>query len=160
MVFRVHKRTLMYRNLPLLRSITYSRSHRNTSIVLDATDYIKQKLEELNKLPIPTPLKIVDYDPMPKLKVVAQEEGFVIKVLSERSCQGLLVFILEAFEELGLEVLQARVSCVDNFCLEAVGNRVIANYENNQDTRKLDAQLVEQVVFQAIQNWRKVTQKY
>ncbi|XP_004500338.1 uncharacterized protein [Cicer arietinum] len=155
MVFRVHKRTLMYRNLPLLRSITYSRSHRNTSIVLDATDYIKQKLEELNKLPIPTPLKIVDYDPMPKLKVVAQEEGFVIKVLSERSCQGLLVFILEAFEELGLEVLQARVSCVDNFCLEAVGNR-----ENNQDTRKLDAQLVEQVVFQAIQNWRKVTQKY
>lgn len=63
-----------------------------------------------------------------QLKVVAQEEGFVIKVLSERSCQGLLVFILEAFEELGLEVLQARVSCVDNFCLEAVGNRVIANY--------------------------------
>lgn len=44
--------------------------HRNTSIVLDATDYIKQKLEELNKLPIPTPLKIVDYDPMPKVHII------------------------------------------------------------------------------------------
>lgn len=49
----------------------------------------------------------------------------MIKVLSQRSCQGLLVFILEAFEELGLDVVQARVSCEDNFCLEAVGVKVI-----------------------------------
>jgi len=36
----------------------------------------------------------------------------------------LLVFILEAFEELGLDVLQARVSCADSFTLEALGNKV------------------------------------
>lgn len=64
-----------------------------------------------------------------QLKVEAEEEGLVIKVKSERSCQGLLVFILEAFEELGLDVLQARVSCADNFSLEAAvnGNKVIIN---------------------------------
>lgn len=60
-----------------------------------------------------------------QLKVEPQEEGFMIKVLSQASCQGLLVFVLEAFEELGLEVLQARVSCVDSFCLEALGIKVM-----------------------------------
>lgn len=60
-----------------------------------------------------------------QLKVEEQEEGYMIKVVSERSCEGLLVFILEAIEGLGLEVLQARVSCVDSFSLEAVGIKVI-----------------------------------
>lgn len=36
----------------------------------------------------------------------------------------MLVFLLEAFEELGLDVLQARVSCSDNFHLEAMGAKV------------------------------------
>ncbi|XP_061339548.1 uncharacterized protein LOC133286180 [Gastrolobium bilobum] len=158
MVSRVHKRTAMYRNLQVLRSITYSHSRRRTSVVLDASEYIqglKKKLQDqLNQLPVATAQKIINYDPMPMLKVEPQEEGFVIKVLSQRSCQGLLVFILEAFEKLGLDVIQARVSCADNFNLEAVGNK-----ENNQDTRLLDAQLIEQVVSQAIQNWREVTQQ-
>lgn len=51
----------------------------------------------------------------------------MIKVLSQRSCQGLLTFILEAFERLGLEVLQARASCVGSFCLEAFGIKVSNN---------------------------------
>ncbi|KAK2440628.1 ACT domain-containing protein [Trifolium repens] len=158
MVSKVHMRTALYRRkLQLLRSITYP-SHNKASVKLDSTEYIqglKQKLEELKQLPVPIPTtqSIIDYNPMPKLKVETQEEGFVIKVVSERSCQGLLVFILEAFEELGLEVLHARVSCVDDFCLEAVGNK-----ENNEDTSPLSVQLVEEAVSQAIQNWREVTQ--
>ncbi|KAL2333047.1 hypothetical protein Fmac_014260 [Flemingia macrophylla] len=191
MVSRVHKRTAMYRNLQLLRSIRHSHSvislkhlflplvlhaiftsifnhvviyrdfsvfmqHRKGSASLDLSNYIqglKQKLQELNQLTPATARKFVDYDPMPKLEVEAQEEGFVIKVLSQSSCQGLLVFILEAFEELGLDVLQARVSCADSFSLEA-----LANKENYEDTRPLDAQIVEQVVSQAIQNWKEVSQ--
>ncbi|XP_058767995.1 uncharacterized protein LOC131641713 isoform X1 [Vicia villosa] len=158
MVSKAHKRTAMYRrNLQLLRSITYSTSQEKTSLILEATEYIrdlKQKLEELNLLAVATAQKFVDYDPMPKVKVEAKEEGFVIKVHSERSCKGLLVFILEAFEELGLEVLQARVSCVDYFRLEAVGNK----QEIGEDTRLLNARLIEQEVSQAIRNWREVTQ--
>ncbi|KAG4989213.1 hypothetical protein AAZX31_11G187800 [Glycine max] len=158
MVSRVHKRIAMYRNLQLLRSIRYSNSRLKASVLLELSDYIqglKQKLEELNQLlTVATARKIADYDPMPKLEVETQEEAFVIKVLSESSCQGLLVFILEAFEEMGLDVLQARVSCADSFSLEAIGN----NKENNEDTHTLDAQLVEQVVSQAIQNWWEVSQ--
>nr|AKN79295.1 peroxidase 2 [Betula platyphylla] len=49
------------------------------------------------------------------------ERGFLINVFSEKNCPGLLVSILEAFEFLGLDVLDARVSCSDVFQLEAVG---------------------------------------
>ena len=63
-----------------------------------------------------------------QLRVEAQGKGFLIKVLSERCCRGLLVFILEAFEELGLDVLQARVSCSECFHLEAVGVKVRNKY--------------------------------
>lgn len=54
----------------------------------------------------------------------SQEKGFRINVYSEKNCPGLLVSILEAFEELGLNVLDARVSCAENFHLEAVGGEV------------------------------------
>lgn len=47
--------------------------------------------------------------------------GFRINVHSERNFPESLVSILETFEELGLEVLDARVSCADSFHLEAVG---------------------------------------
>jgi UTP:GlnB (protein PII) uridylyltransferase len=59
-----------------------------------------------------------------RLRVEAQEKGFLIEVVAERSCCGLLVYILEAFEELGLDVRQARVSCSDSFHLEAIGDKV------------------------------------
>lgn len=73
-----------------------------------------------------------------QLKVEPQEEGFMIKVLSQRSCQGLLAFILEAFERLGLEVLQARASCVESFCLEAFGIKVSNNdVKHSLNTREI-----------------------
>lgn len=59
-----------------------------------------------------------------RVRVEAQEKGFLIEVLAERSCCGLLVHILEAFEVLGLDVRQARVSCSDSFHLEAIGDKV------------------------------------
>ncbi|KAK7276090.1 hypothetical protein RIF29_17223 [Crotalaria pallida] len=159
MVARVHKRTGgMHRSLQRLRSITKSHARHKTSVILDASEYIrdlKQRLLELNQLAVAAAQKVIDCGPMPMLKVEPQENGFMIEVLSQRSCQGLLVFILEAFEELGLEVLQARVSCVDNFCLEAIGIK-----NNHKDTRHMDAQVVEQVVSKAIQNWREVTKQY
>jgi len=55
------------------------------------------------------------------------KKGFLINVLLEKNSPGMLVSILEAFEELGLDVLDARVSCEDSFQLEAVGREVRQN---------------------------------
>ncbi|RXI04129.1 hypothetical protein DVH24_038403 [Malus domestica] len=89
-----------------------------------------------------------------QLKVEAREEGFLIKMFSEKSCSGLLVFVLEAFEELGLDVHQARVSCSNNFLLEAVGT-----INDNQSAEQKDVEVVKEAMLQAIQNWSEVSQQ-
>ncbi|MBA0572123.1 hypothetical protein Golob_002484, partial [Gossypium lobatum] len=75
------------------------------------------------------------------------EKGFLINIFSEKSCPGLLVSVLEAFQDLGLNVLEARVSCTDSFRLQAVGG------ENEEQSENIDAQVVKHAVLQAIKNW-------
>ncbi|KAK6943399.1 hypothetical protein RJ641_024501 [Dillenia turbinata] len=150
MVSREQKRAALYEKLQLLRSVTHSSALNKTSIIVDATKYIeelKKKVERLNQ-DISTSQMSADQDPLPvQVTVETVEKGFRINVFSEKDCPGLLVSILEAFEELGLDVLDARVSCSDNFHLEAVGE------ENQGEADSLDAQGVKQAVLQAIKNW-------
>ncbi|KAJ4837855.1 hypothetical protein Tsubulata_019735 [Turnera subulata] len=122
----------------------------NTAVVLDASNYIrdlKQKVERLNQEMTRDDEDSTGDNPLPTIRVEEQENGFLIKVYAERNCRGLLVFILEAFEELGLQVLQARVSSTNTFLLEAVAIR------ENKEEELVDAQEVEQVVMQSIQSW-------
>ncbi|KAJ9698838.1 hypothetical protein PVL29_007762 [Vitis rotundifolia] len=158
MISREQKRAAMYKKLQLLRSITNSHAHSKTSILLDASKYIeelKQKVERLNQEAVMAQNSSDEQIPMPVVRVEAKEKGFLINVLTESSCPGLLVFILEAFEELGLEVLQARVSCSSSFHLEAVGGK-----ENTQgQVEHVDAQVVKQAVLRAIENWNKSSEQ-
>ncbi|XP_042504172.1 transcription factor bHLH61-like isoform X2 [Macadamia integrifolia] len=147
MVSREQKRAALYEKLQLLRSVTNSHALNKTSIIVDASKYIeelKQKVESLNQ-DIATAQNSSDPNPLPVVTVQTVEKGFLINVFSEKSCPGLLVSILEAFEELGLNVLDARVSCSDNFSLEAIGE--------NEGQGSIDAQVVKQSVLQAIKNW-------
>ncbi|XP_073275159.1 uncharacterized protein [Primulina huaijiensis] len=93
------------------------------SIVVDASKYIKklkERVEKLNKEVAVLQSSNDQKKSLPSVKVETLEKGFRIKVFSEKTCPGLLVAVLEAFEELGLEVLDATVSCAHNFSLEAI----------------------------------------
>ncbi|KAG5053943.1 hypothetical protein JHK85_006453 [Glycine max] len=117
------------------------------SIIVDATRYIeelKQKVDGLNS-ELGTAESSISQDELPMVTVETLERGFLINVFSERNCPGMLAAILDAFEELGLDVLDARVSCEDTFQLEAVGGE-------SQENESIDAQVVKQAVLQAIQN--------
>ncbi|GAV84857.1 hypothetical protein CFOL_v3_28299, partial [Cephalotus follicularis] len=81
-----------------------------------------------------------------QVTVETLEKGFLINVFLEKSCPGLLVAILESFEELGLNVLQARVSCTDGFRLQAVTGKV-------RVCESIDAQVVKRTVLQAFKKW-------
>ncbi|XP_022144010.1 uncharacterized protein LOC111013797 [Momordica charantia] len=81
-----------------------------------------------------------------EVNVESVERGFVINVYLERNSPGLLVRILEVFEKLGLEVLDATVSCSDSFQLQAVG-------EENEGTKIIKPQVVKKAVKQAIKEW-------
>ncbi|KAF3962517.1 hypothetical protein ACB098_06G134300 [Castanea mollissima] len=154
MVSREHKRAALHEKLQLLRSITNSHALNDNSIIIDASKYIqelKQKVERLNH-DITTARTSSDQNPSPVVTVTTLEKGYLINVLSEKSCPGLLVSILEAFEELGLTVLEARVSCADSFRLKAVGG------EDEEQGESIDAQVVKQAVVQAIKNWSESTE--
>ncbi|KAK6234549.1 hypothetical protein QQP08_027640 [Theobroma cacao] len=152
MVSRERKRAASYKKLQMLRSITNSHAQGKTSIILDATKYIEELKDRVERIKqdIAMAQNSTCQNSFPvQLWVEAQDKGFLIKVFSERSCRGLLVFILEAFQELGLDVLQARVSCSECFLLEAVG---VKDDEGSSECL-LDAPEVKRAVSHAIQNW-------
>ncbi|CAN1172847.1 hypothetical protein LINPERHAP2_LOCUS30325 [Linum perenne] len=124
-----------------------------SSIIVDASNYIqqlKQKIEKLNQ-----EMDNYDYDQPSsstrwpeQVSVETVEKGFVINVISEKKCEGgLLVSVLEAFEEIGLNVVEARVSCTDTFRLHAVAE------EREQRRSNIDAQMVKRAVLEAIDGW-------
>ncbi|KAJ0978463.1 hypothetical protein J5N97_013937 [Dioscorea zingiberensis] len=144
MVSRELKGAALHEKLQLLRSVTKSHALNKASIIADASNYIQelqQKVERLNQEI--TSAQIEEETPMPVVNVETLNKGFLINVLSEKSCPGLLVSILEAFEELGLTVLEARVSCDDTFHLEAVGENKMAS---------MDSHVMKQAVLQAIKD--------
>ncbi|KAK8672490.1 hypothetical protein V6N13_110858 [Hibiscus sabdariffa] len=149
MVSREHKRAGLQEKLQLLRSITNSHAMNKASIIVDASNYIqelKQKVERLNQ-DVAAAQTSNNQNPLPMVTVETLEKGYLINVFSDKSCPGLLVSVLEAFQELGLNVLEARVSCTDSFRLQAVGG------ENEEQSECVDAQVVKQAVLQAIKNW-------
>ncbi|GKU99561.1 hypothetical protein SLEP1_g12392 [Rubroshorea leprosula] len=150
MVSREHKRAkVLHEKLQLLRSITNSHALNETSIIVDASKYIeelKKKVERLNQDVADAQTSDKNSLPM-QVTVETLKKGFLINVFSAKSCPGLLVSILEAFEELNLNVLEARVSCTDSFRLKAVGG------ENEEEGEAIDAKVVKQVVLEAIKHW-------
>ncbi|PIN15753.1 hypothetical protein CDL12_11612 [Handroanthus impetiginosus] len=149
---RERNKAALYQKLERLRSATNSTSVNKASIVVDASRYIqelKERVETLNQDVATLQSRSSTHQnslSAQQVKVETLEKGFLINVFSEKNCPGLLVSILEAFEELGLEVLDARVSCSDNFRLQAVS-------ENEGQSDSIDAQVVKQAVLEAIRNW-------
>ena len=78
----------------------------------------------------------------------SSRRGFRINVSMERSRPGLLVSVLEALEDLGIDVLDADVSCADDtaFRLQALGS----GQGQQAGSGSVDEQKVRQAVLQAI----------
>ncbi|KAK6786551.1 hypothetical protein RDI58_015076 [Solanum bulbocastanum] len=153
MVSREQKRaSVLHEKLQLLRSITKSHALSESSIIVDASKYIqelKHKVERLNIDITPTTSPQTNSNSQtsswPQIEVETLEKGFLVNVYSERSCPGLLVSILQVLEDLGLNVLEARVSCTDTFRLQAFGGE--------DEEAMINAQVVTEAVFEAIKNW-------
>ncbi|KAL9672064.1 hypothetical protein QQ045_028312 [Rhodiola kirilowii] len=155
MVSKERKRAILHERLQLLRSITHSHAQNNASIILDASNYIeelKQKVEQLNQELANSSSSGSCH--MPVVHVESLMNGYQVTVYSKTSCPGLLIYVLEVFEELGLTVLEARASCSDSFHLEAIGGE-----QNDEECREMDAKKVKQATIRAIENWRQINQK-
>ncbi|PUZ62704.1 hypothetical protein GQ55_3G006900 [Panicum hallii var. hallii] len=160
------------KKLQLLRSVTKSNVANKTSILVDASKYIKElkdKVEEaaaassaadtdsssssssgsaMAAATVRTYMSVssVDLDNSNS----SCRRGFRINVSMERTRPGLLVSVLEAFEDLGLDVLDADVSCADDtaFRLQALGSG--QGQQQGGGSGSVDEQKVRQAVLQAI----------
>uniref|UniRef100_J3N5F5 Plant bHLH transcription factor ACT-like domain-containing protein n=1 Tax=Oryza brachyantha TaxID=4533 RepID=J3N5F5_ORYBR len=141
--------------LQLLRSVTKSNAANETSILVDASNYIKELKDKLHQEPEDAQLDSTSSSmPMPRVSVSCVEvenkkKGFRINVSLEKSQPELLTWVLEAFEEIGLDVLDADVSCAHHaaFRFEALG---IGSTTHSEDAESMDVQMVRQAVLQAI----------
>ncbi|XP_066368695.1 transcription factor bHLH61-like [Miscanthus floridulus] len=145
MVSREQKRGVLHEKLQILRSVTHSHAGDKMSIIADASSYIKDLQQKIAKLNQETASAQYANVCQPLVSVGVLDKGFLISVFMDKSCPpGLLASILEAFDEIGLTVLEARATCAGSFRLEAVGEE--------EDEGLIDAHAVEQAVVQAIKN--------
>ncbi|EOA28049.1 hypothetical protein CARUB_v10024226mg [Capsella rubella] len=150
MVSREQKRASLQEKFQLLRSVTNSHAENDTSIIMDASKYIqklKQKVERFNEDPTAEQSSSEPTDPTtPMVTVETLEKGFMINIFSGKNQPGMLVSVLEAFEDIGLNLLEARVSCTDSFSLHAMGLE-------NEEGENMDAEAVKQAVTDAMRSW-------
>lgn len=87
-----------------------------------------------------------------EVKVEKIEEGFLVRVKCENAGDT-LVSVLEAFEELGLTVLKARISSNNYFSMEAVA------VAENQNQDQLDVRDITQAITRATEfngHWKEM----
>ncbi|KAG6777181.1 hypothetical protein POTOM_016997 [Populus tomentosa] len=154
MVARLQRRAAMGRRLHVLRILTCSKSAQRKSVIMEALLYIyklKLKLEAIkrelaNLVAIKREyLSLMKQLQLPKkeVKVEKAEQGLLVRVTCEKGGDK-LVSILEVFEEMGLVILNARVSSNLYFAMEAI---VVAD----QEQHALHVKSITQAVTKAIE---------
>ncbi|KAJ4892053.1 transcription regulator [Raphanus sativus] len=147
---REKKRGSLKEKFQLLRSVTNSHAENDTSIIMDASKYIKKlkkKVERFKEDNTAGQSSSEPTDPTtPMVTVETLEKGFMINIFAGKNQPGMLVSVLEAFEDIGLNVLEARISCTDSFSLHANG-------VENEDGDGMDSEAVKQAVTDAIRSW-------
>ncbi|XP_022714580.1 uncharacterized protein LOC111274228 [Durio zibethinus] len=152
MANKLQRRTTSRRKIHLLRTLTNSKSVKRSSTILNVLLHfykLKIKLEEIqreyqNLMAIRNEyLTLLKHIQIPKeVKVEKIAEEYVVKVTCSKGGSK-LVSILEAFDELGLNVVQARVSCNHIFAMEAIA---VA-----QDQQSTDIKDITQAVLNAVE---------
>ncbi|KAG4146422.1 hypothetical protein ERO13_D05G156400v2 [Gossypium hirsutum] len=152
MVTKLQRRTASRRKLQFLPTLSNTKSVKRSSIVLNVLlqcHKLKVKLEEIhreyqNLMTIGnqyfTLLKHIQVSKEVKVEKVGEE--FVVKVSCNKG-RDKLISILEAFEELGLNVVRARVNYSHFFAMEAIA---VA-----QDQKTTDINDVTQAILMAIE---------
>lgn len=156
MANKLQRRTASRRKLQLLRTLTNSKSVKRKNAIISKVLQIyklKVKLEEIqreyqNLLAIRnqylTSLEHIQIPKEVKVEKINNGQEFGVKVSCNKGSGDKLVSILEAFDELGLNVVQARICCNHFFAMEA--NISVAD----QDLQAMDTKDITEAVLKAI----------
>ncbi|XP_047326229.1 uncharacterized protein LOC124929892 [Impatiens glandulifera] len=124
-MIKMKKRMALRRKLLILRNLTNSKSVKKSSIIMDAFIHInnlKLKLEAM-KRDLMAQQHLHEEVKVEKINGNDDDQEFAIRVVIMKSGKhNIMVSILEGFEEIGVNVIQAKVSCTNNnfFHMEAI----------------------------------------
>ncbi|CAI9782085.1 unnamed protein product [Fraxinus pennsylvanica] len=112
----MQRRMALRRKLHILKTLTNSKSVKKSSIIMDAFLYI-YKL----KLQVEAIQREYQYlvNHIQEVKVEKDGTRYVVRVTCKKG-EDLLVSIIEAFEEMNLNVLEAKVTSKHFFGMEAI----------------------------------------
>ncbi|KAL8507177.1 hypothetical protein ACS0TY_017907 [Phlomoides rotata] len=117
MAARMQRKIALRRKLQILKTLTKSKSVKKSSIIMDAFLYIyKLKLQvEAIKREYQNLMNHIQ-----EVKVEKIGAGYLMVIVTCKKGDEMLVSILEAFEKMNVNVVQARVSCKHFFGMEAI----------------------------------------
>ncbi|PPD73544.1 hypothetical protein GOBAR_DD29517 [Gossypium barbadense] len=120
MATKLQRRTASLRKLHLLQTLNKPKSVKRSCSIINVLLHfyeLKVKLEEIQR-EYQNLLKNIRIPQEVKVEKISGEQ-FVVRVACNKGGDK-LVSILEVFDELGLNVVQARVSCRHFFSMEAI----------------------------------------
>ncbi|WMV17851.1 hypothetical protein MTR67_011236 [Solanum verrucosum] len=143
---RVQTKMAMRSKLHLLRTLTNSKSVKKNSIILDAFLYIIKLRLQLEAIQREYQQLLNHVQELKVEKLIGTR--FLVKVTCKKG-KDVLVSILEAFEDMKLIVVQARVTSRYFFGMEAI---VEAGNEDTLDVRALTRALQMAIQKQSFEN--------
>ncbi|XP_015069211.1 uncharacterized protein LOC107013846 [Solanum pennellii] len=145
---RVQTKMAMRSKLHLLRTLTNSKSVKKNSIILDAFLYIIKLRLQLEAIQREYQQLLNHVQEVKVEKLIGTR--FLVKVTCKKG-KDVLVSILEAFEDMKLIVVQARVTSRYFFGMEAI---VEAENEATLDVRALNRALQMAIHKQSFENFK------
>ncbi|KAL7089179.1 hypothetical protein ACP275_13G172700 [Erythranthe tilingii] len=116
----MHRRSVaLRRKLQILRTLTKSNSVKKSSIIMDAYHYIynlKLQVEAIKK----EYQYLTNHIQEVKVEKVVGTAGYIGVRIACKKGEEMMTSILEAFEEMNLDVVQARFTCNHLFAMEAI----------------------------------------
>ncbi|KAH6829181.1 hypothetical protein C2S53_016350 [Perilla frutescens var. hirtella] len=113
----MHRRIALRRKLQILRSLTKSKSVKKNSIITDAFIYIyklKLQVEAIKK----EYQHLINH--IQEVKVENMGKGYLMVRVRCKKGEQVLASVVEVFEELNMNVVEASISCDHFFGMEAI----------------------------------------
>ncbi|KAK6124182.1 hypothetical protein DH2020_042091 [Rehmannia glutinosa] len=117
MACKMHRRIALHKKLQILRTLTKSKSVKKSSIIMDAFLYIYKLRLQVEAIKKEYQYLITHIQ---EVQVEKLGTGHLVVRITCKKGEHLLVSILEVFEEMNLNVLQARVTSNHFFGMEAI----------------------------------------
>ncbi|XP_074270346.1 uncharacterized protein LOC141594030 [Silene latifolia] len=151
---KIHKRVAFHKKLHILKNLINSKSENDYAIIMDAFLYISaltMKLKALQGEAMSQNNIVEQQEQQPSMRLNMEKldnKKIRVNITIEKPMDNYLENILEAFEEKGINVIHARISCNGHFVMESILE--INHASNNDYGQEIDEKILSEAILKAI----------